>query len=355
MAEYIIGMRVYNHDLSFYTPRRRIDFLVDNKKITKDDILFLIEEDIHEDYKKWFAQMGYETINMRGVTSITSKIHFDNYIQYNIFSRNQAIKNRIYKMRGVNTWYFAHAGNTADLFTQDNSIPRVDSYVKELYTSNFAVWNQRMKDFYQRQSPKGVKNYHIIGCPWSEHVEDVWRSGENKTLERAKKKWDASGFKPSKIITVFDTTVRAGFELGSIEFGFEFLNHIKNDIMREDVGIMFKVKNCTSKSILKYPLSYEMLPKELDDLYMKFADHRQCYMEYDLESATEEFIAAADYVYAAPFSSTVLEAGGAGVPAGWYTPPKYSTTYYTQATDREICPFEDGKGITRFRNLILNT
>jgi len=238
------------------------------------------------------------------------------------------------------------------------------------------VWNNRMTDFYKNQT-RWVDKFIPTGSLWSEHVREVQVSGKNPTLDKAVKHW---GKKPSRIISVFDTTWNNHFPPSSIQHGINFLQSLLNYINEnEEVYVMFKGKGLSGSSNpelqnKKYQVFLQTVDRKIQQFYNILEIHPRIYSESSLQSAPEEFIAAADVVVSAPFTSPTIEAIGAGKKAVFLDATgDMKGTYYTRfpnlvtwdlnvgierATKQPfdtLDPYRDGKGITRFRELILKS
>ena len=61
----MIGIRVYNADIRYFSGDRTIDFLVDHQTIKTSDVVLIAEESLDEHYKKSIAYHGERLIELR--------------------------------------------------------------------------------------------------------------------------------------------------------------------------------------------------------------------------------------------------------------------------------------------------
>ncbi|MDD1667139.1 MAG: polysaccharide biosynthesis PFTS motif protein, partial [Methanomicrobiales archaeon] len=227
-----------------------------------------------------------------------------------------------------------------------------------------------------------VGAYENLGCPWSEHVAMARADpGENRCLDLARRHFPATlGAVPPRLISVFDTSPNESSFVSREKLA-GFLEGVLR-MMEEDPssGYLFKMKTPWEEIARDFP--------DLAPLYERIRASPRCLLLEALSSEVSEAIAISDLVVSACFTSPTIEALGARQKAIYYDADgSFRGCYYdrfprlvahgygelreivdywlTAATredlDRfldtqvrgELDAFVDGKGITRFRAMLL--
>jgi polysaccharide biosynthesis PFTS motif protein len=187
---------------------------------------------------------------------------------------------------------------------------------------------------------------------------------------------------PEKTIAVFDTSF-GGETIFKSEDILEFLRGILELIENHpEYAMIFK---------MKIPWGYHtILSPDIKKYYTLLSNHPRCVLLNGFDIELSEVIAAADFVISACFTSPTIEAWGAKIPSIYYDAtsrfkgyyydnfPKFVAHDYQEleklveywfkntGSDElehyinkwiipEIDKFADGKGLTRFRNLLIQS
>ena len=423
------GIRLSSSEWALSNKYRRFDFLLDNVRINKTNTLFCIEEPVSPELMKTIITNGYSYVEIRNILknadiafyksiflksfiplwlTCTKNIlkdppffvrlyaeslfryllwtRFDqcysikHYISYNEQLPSDIIRNIIFENNNIQTWLYAHSIATYDFFSLKNQPDIRDKLFTYFYYEHYVVWGEKMEQYY-RSHPNNIRQFHKLGCLWSEHVKTIRDTGrDNDTLKAFQQKFlKNTGYNPEKIIGVFD--VSTGDDAPLIDKDMiAFIDGILQVLEdRPAFGVIFKNKWSFKKIALRSPT--------LVDSYEKVKNHPRCYLTDELDSDPSETIAAADLVISAPFTSPTIESLGAKRKAIYFDATgKFRGTYYDQIPrfvvhDRneliktidywlnsmsdeefiallnryilqEIDEYLDGAAITRFRQLI---
>ncbi|HTY53232.1 MAG TPA: polysaccharide biosynthesis PFTS motif protein [Methanomicrobiales archaeon] len=313
--------------------------------------------------------------------AFSERYTLSHYVTYNDTLPKDVIRNLVLSRHGVSTWYYEHSSNTPNLFVPAGQEEFQTVHYAHLLFDHLVVWGDRVRRFYAMH-PQRIAAYEGLGCPWSEHVALIRGNPEgNGCLNRASEHFRKNlGAVPPRIISVFDTSsgdisILSGADLTG------FLEGILR-LMEEEqsTGFIFKMKYAWEYLRGVYP---ELLP-----LYERIRAHPRCYLIDALTTEVSEAIAASDLVISACFTSPTIEGLGAGrkgifydaggsfrgcpyddIPRfvahdygelrellgywlGGVTPAEFRTFLDTYVKG-ELDAFVDGKGITRFRELLL--
>jgi len=269
--------------------------------------------------------------------------------------------------KGVQTWYFIDSINYSFNFANQhkNNHMRHPLWAYPYY-DHFISWEKSLNDYFSLH-PNSLKEYHLIGCLWSEHI--------NHTMPREE------SLNSKFVIAAFDTSYTQN-SFTSYKEGIIFAQHLlKLADELEDIAIIFKRKKDRSTHKRLDPV----LGPKLADIYEQLSKHSRIRVFADTEDSSA-LISCADMTVSFPFTSTTFEALSVNRPAIWHDPLGYyrSTPYgimggvtahsYEELKTKVIqiknikpCdyknpipsgspfmdPFRDGKAIDRFRKLLL--
>jgi len=362
-----VGIRAYRTDIAFKFSYRKIDFLLDDKKITKENTLFCVETEISPEYWQELRQRSYHVVDLPNALRSVSfdffrrilikdflmfwfrcwwgimltptffiKVTLKNWmtylawmrflesysirhlVVYNDFGEQHIIRNILLSRDKTQTWYYLHSRNSDDIFAPESQRHRhVYVSFSYLYYDNFIRWSRNIENYYK---PHCIQRFLDLGCLWSEHIKLIsQRPDFEKIREDYRKKFKVPA---QKIIAVFDTSF--GFGTGYV-LRLEDIILFTEDILRlldefPDIQIIFKEKNIRDEVEIECP---QILP-----LYEKLARHQRCYFSGWFTDPSE-VNAVADLSITACFSSTTVEALGARKKAIYYDPSGFlKGTYY---------------------------
>jgi polysaccharide biosynthesis PFTS motif protein len=193
-----IGIRVYNNDLRYYAKNRSVDFLIDNKIIKNDDVIFIAEEKLDTIYELLLASHGRHLIYLKRIPQsidelklflsfiiegcnytlnpkkivwyalwkqLLTRYPIKHFVVYNDLTSLQNIRQKAMENSGCETWFYAHSANYAHNFTTDGTIPKMEVH-KNLNYDHLILWNHHQMQYYLSQDGSNFKNIHIIGCLW---------------------------------------------------------------------------------------------------------------------------------------------------------------------------------------------
>jgi len=418
------GRRTYEFAITIVSPLREfanqirgVGFLLDEEKLRKDNTIFvplvpLTRRQIHELKERGLVvssdsiSTSYDTcrtVQKKGVLvlvllmftplwigSVAAYLVRDYWI-WRGFLRRYAVKkvishadfgfrhisrNIILKSSGVETWYYVDTENFGGLNFNPGANPRRHMYWTYLYYDKCVAWSERVIDYY-RMHRQAIDQYFAVGCLWSENARDL---RESKSTSQLRAYIRSRGLcEKTKILAVFDSTYN-NFSRTTYEDGIGFAEGIDKLLEElEDVFVVWKEKK--PRWIHKEKGSSELIA-----IYNRMAKHARCYFAGS-DTAVEEVLALCDMAISFPFTSTTIEALGAGIKGIYYSPNgKFKGSYfeaipglvahdyaglrevaekllyrwneyeYKKYVDEhvkgKIDPYLDGKGITRFRELL---
>ncbi|HTY52220.1 MAG TPA: polysaccharide biosynthesis PFTS motif protein [Methanomicrobiales archaeon] len=425
------GIRVYRTDFGCHRRYRSTDFLVDGKDFDARNTLICAETPLEESYRECLRKKGYTVAwidrSLRGVTercvgrwlkrgipfwlrciprgfiekpstvrrtleflktyllweAFCERFSLSHYVTYNDALPKDIVRNIVLERHGVGTWYYEHSSNTSNLF-----VPQVRGcqeyrtvHYSHLAFGHLVCWGDKIRRYYAMH-PQEIGSYDLLGCPWSEHIDEIRRHpGENGCLARAQEHFRRTlGDPPRRIISVFDTSASDSSILSERDL-VGFLEGIARLIGEEtSSGFIFKMK-------YEWPYLASVWP-ELLPLYEKIRDSPRCLLIDALTTEVSEAVAASDLVISACFTSPTIEGLGARQKGIFYDAAgSFRGCYYDAFPDLvahdyedlwrlirhwldsvtpggfdryldtyvkgELDAFVDGKGITRFRELLL--
>ncbi len=424
---YPFGIGVVSPVREFANEVRGVDVLLDGQKLRKDNTLFVPLIPLKKNHAQAMKEKGLIVANgmapsrgvvkdvlTNGATLLTrifstptwlatvnaylvkdylvwsrfqSRYKLDNFVTYADSGFNQVSRNILLKQNGAKTWYYLDTENLGALQFKgsDTTPPHKHHYWGYLYYDHCVTWSQRLIDYYEMHKQK-IGRYVSVGCLWSEHIRQV-REGEipSRLLERLVE----SGYQPGqKLVAVYDSTYH-NLSRTTYFDGVAFAQGIEKLI--DDVPDIFVVWKEKKNRLVWKEKQYKRFhldegSSELASIYDRLGEHPRCFFAgYDSSSA--EVSALCDLTISFPFTSTSIEALGAGAKAIFYLPnAKFSNSYVSKTPDLaayqyealcalvekllfntpdaeyqnylekyikgEIEPYLDGRGLTRFRQLL---
>lgn len=366
--KYQVGIRVYNDDWAYQYKYRTIDFLLDGKKLHKDNTLFCVETKLDKDYREQLRSRDYHIADLPKVlssvsfsffthrlmgdflslwfTSLWSVLfcetfitketmksiytylswrrfldlyHVEHYVVYNDRGPQHIVRNIILDQSKVKTWIYVHSCHSEDLFETSQQQTFLNTQFSYLFYDEVACWGNKLEEFYLSH-PTHIKNFNKLGCLWSEHVQQI---KENKELSDLYSQILGSDSGSRKIISVFDTTFWNAV-LDSDEMVL-FIEGIA-DLVYEwpDLEIYLKRKWSVRDMMIDQVSHYE-------SIYTQFESHPRCYVLDADGSDAAEAIAISDLVISACFTSPTIETLGVRKKGIYFDPnARFRGAYYDQ-------------------------
>jgi polysaccharide biosynthesis PFTS motif protein len=316
-------------------------------------------------------------------TAFFDTYHVHHYIAYNDTLPRSIVRNCVLRSHGAKSWYYAHSTNTKNFFTPSGKEEYLSLNHSYLHFDHFVCWGNGMQRYYTLH-PNSISQYNNLGCPWSEHIRVIQ---SDRTIPGCHEPphQDISSIeekKTKKTIGVFDTSFGHESPLQGPDMALfmEGLLRLLDDY--PDIEMLFKMKN-TFREVIYADAGIEAL-------YERVKMHPRCRLMDGYESDPSEVMAAADLIVSACFTSPTIEALGARKKAVFYDAKgRFRGYYYDRfpnlvahsyrelnslvqywlfsCTDEEfdayileniigeIDAYADGRGITRFRDKLLET
>lgn len=329
---------------------------------------------------------------------VLQNIKIENYIYSNNENANQSAINILIAGYGAESWSHAFSLGGGYFLSRDGDFKDCRNIIWSfLYIGHFVGMNQDVIDFYKLHYQK-VKEYHVVGCFYSEMIYKKNNIGErNEFLENTFK---IKILEKPKVITFFDTTFDDSSEmLTNYEDCLSFYKDIKKVLdLKKDILVFIKPSKrfvhlassgarrffvTNVKEILKL---WETLGSHPRVFYKKIPKDADYLLDFELNNF---FIASSDLVITHCMSSPTAEALGARKKAFWYESGdkhrgmiydqipglcahgfnelieridellyKTSDDEYNEYLDRyikrKIESHLDGLAVTRFRQLLIN-
>lgn len=297
---------------------------------------------------------------------VMKKVGIKHLISHSDFGFLHIARNICLKQYGVETWYFTDSINYSLNFQSTSIENKFRSPLwTYLYYDNFVTWNKAMIEYFNIHYSLIGKNY-VVGCLWAGHITD--NTVKNKKL----------------VLAVFDTSYSCN-SLTSYAEGIAFANDIirLTEEFPDDLQVIFKEKN--PRQMHKFLDG--ALGEVLLSLYKHMEERKNIKICSNIKD-TSEIISFSDMVISFPFTSTTFEALSVNKPAIWHDPLGYyrDTLYgrmvgvvthsyeelrskvlqvrnlgpkrYTNSIVKDspyMDPYRDGKAIDRFRELLVET
>jgi len=314
-------------------------------------------------------------------TRFFTRYSISKYISYNDFREGSTVRNLIFTRNGVKSYYYIHSSHFFNLF--------LDPGCEELQTVEFMFlsfdcfvgWGEKVARAF-RSPHNFFANYLSVGSLWSEYIAGIIEAGRVPALrdEILRKVRERSGRACTKIIGVYDTSFGTGLPLQE-EDVISFIEGVLELLdLFPDIVLVFKNKNPLEDVFGNNP--------QTKPYYDRLRTDPRCFISGDLEITSEELIAASDLCINACFTAPAAEALGARKKTLFFDATgKFRGSYFDQfpflvahgdeelnrcvkywiseITDDEFARFldtrirgevdayVDGKGITRFRTLLL--
>jgi polysaccharide biosynthesis PFTS motif protein len=368
---YLVGVRLSYYGWPPGNKYRSFDFLIDNIHVTKNDVLFCLEEPVPADINQKILDNRYNHVEIRDILKnatftycrntffksffptyaaclkhsfteppfvvqlcceslfrfllwrrFEDKYAINHYVTYDEYHPSDIVRNIVLENQGTSTWMYAHSISTPDFYSPPGYPDFKGRHYAYFQYDNFVVWGEKMERYY-RKHPNSIKNFHKLGCLWSEHVRIISDQGlENITLKALQQKCLEKDIPClEKVIGVFDDSVSGETALHEPDI-IEFIDKILQIL--EDYptfGIIFKKKRSFVQLSLWNPT--------LVPYYQKLKNHPRCYLTEELGLDPSETIAAADLVISAAFTTPTIEALCAKKRAIYFDPTgKFRETYF---------------------------
>ena len=351
---YLQKSRLFSH----YDQWKRLFLLFMKQKFPRNGEELMLASNAFLNYFRWEKVM--EDLSLR---------HFITNADFGIghIGRNIALN-----QAGVQTWYFSDSMNHIVTFREEKKNRMRHPFWTYLYYDHLVTWDAILAQYY-REHPGSFRQTHVVGCLWSEHIQEKSRPGGEMAST------DFKNLDNFCVLSCFDSTYsRNG--LTSYEEGIAFAEHLLKLIDEyPDIYIILKEKKDRS---IHYTLDPVLGPKLLE-IYDKMSSHPRvkiCSNQVD----ASELISISDMVVSFPFTSTTFEALSTNKPAIWHDPVGYyrdtlygkvegvvthgyeelkakvleikdKSGYYQNPIPMNsplMDPYRDGKAIERFRKLL---
>lgn len=377
-TKYKLGVMVGCASWSLNNKYRTVDFLLEGVDLNKENTLFCIEEPISQSYKDVLTSKGYTQIELRKllknaemgfiytniikkqlsawlslllkspfipahITRLTLEILYksalwemflqkyslDHYVSYNEYLPADVVRYIYFNRAGIETWCYQYSNSTDDFITPPGEDDILNPHYSYWAYHHLVVWGKKMEKYYCKH-PGQIQHFDSLGCLWSEHVRiSKEYPSQNSVLTGAKQKFLGLGVE--KIIGVFDTSftdLDTSFtEACPITYK-DMISFVDGLLQllntHPTIGIIFK--NKFTKNYLQKHVS-QIVP-----IYQQLKEHPRCYFPYGEDNVygdPTECVAASDLVISAPFTSSCIEALGAGTKAIYYDATnKFPGCYY---------------------------
>ena len=257
--------------------------------------------------------------------SLMRKYSFNHLVTYCDFGIEHVARNVVLRDAGVKTWYYMDTSNHYHAFCgRYKPLHRV-AYWGFLLYDYYVSWN-RMNTEYNRLHKQSIGRYVEVGVLWAELIRGL-RCGEvlSNALDDLRERLLPLVKGDQKIVAVFDSTYNNNTITG-FQQGIAFVRGIQRLLdERDDIFVIFKEK----KDPWIYPhLGWDTMG--LEEEYRRLGADQRCFMAGFRESQAA-VIALADVTVSFPFTSTTLEAIGAGCRGIYYDPlGSYMDTAYDE-------------------------
>lgn len=242
---------------------------------------------------------------------IVGEVSIRHFITHADFGIGHVGRNIALHQAGVQTWYFSDSMNHIVSFQEDKKIRMRHPFWTYLYYDHFVTWNGALAQYFQ-EHPGSFKETHVVGCIWSEHIQEKSRSRSEIAST------DLKNLDDFYVLSCFDSTYSRNGRT-SYEEGIAFAEHLLKLIDEcPDIYIILKEKKDRN---LHYTLDPVLGPKLLE-IYNRMSSHPRvkiCSNQVD----ASELISMSDMVVSFPFTSTTFEALSTNKPAVWHDPAGY--------------------------------
>lgn len=260
--------------------------------------------------RDWVARTTAELLrSYRRWGGFTDRYEFPTFVSYADTGVWPVARNVLFRTRGIRTIGYSDSGNHGfhPGQTQSSHGPTITHLAYLLY-DEFATWNDRLVRFLAAHAQK-VGRYHVIGCPWTDHVSAFRRMRDRGVLmPDLRSRLEALGPRPS-LIAVFDSWyyVHGVHQPDDLARFLEDLLRLADE--RPDILVALK---------RKVPVRFrEANARRIYALHDRFDAHPRA-LVLPPSADTSAVAAAADVVVSFPFTSVSHEALGAGVKGVYY-------------------------------------
>ena len=350
---YKYAIMVINPSRQFTNKIQKIDFLIDNKTIKKEEVIFLSCKKLEEKNILYLKNNGLNYLDdvdrfisgeeIRKILpiyflllvnflkidslvldtglkaiyfylrwkSLAKNIEIKNLISFCDMGQQSVARNIILEQGGCKTYYYMDTGNFSCCFAKEGLTNQYrGNAFGFLYYTYFIAWNDISSQYFKGLQCN-IENYLNLGCFWAEHLKLI---EEGKIASDFREKLHSFGYrKTMKLISVFDSSLNDNF-VATYEDGIKFLEGILK-LLNDLPNVFIVLKE-------KMPRNYH---KKLSDryfdivnLYNRLENHAQCYCIKDSWKSASEVMAFSDLTISFPFSATTFEALSAGKKAIWY-------------------------------------
>lgn len=322
-------------------------------------------------------------------TVLFERLLFTNYLYTNQDGRTQQWHNVMIRRAGRQSWSFALAIGNGYLLERADGAPEPwgerRSRVHAYENSDLFVGPSRQLIAYRRQHLPTVRSYHNVGNIWSECVRLAQDGGD---AGRLRAKWFGARARSGKVVAWFDTSfIEADNSLASFIDALAWYRDILR-LTEEDDDLLMVIKPSKDEAYftdLRHQWSHPR-GKELTGLWDQLKRHPGVHFAGHTADPSS-VIAASDLTVTFCFSSPTAEALGARKRAIWYEPAarwrrvlygcdplltahgygeltslvrkllyEMSDAQYEAYLDQRVKglveDFLDGKGLSRFRDLL---
>ena len=359
---------------------RAFDFLLDHRRIKKDNTLFLSLSPMSNSKIKNLRSNGYNIVgcsnifhafndisknNTKGLVGVLAKYLFLNipgsflkqscylianmrllktlivwkvlldkyelacFVSANDLGITHIGRNILLNKNNCKTWHYAHSGSLNYIFANKNlSFDNLREWLMSfLYYDYWALWNKTAIE-YTKTHPLKIKEYFNIGCLWSELIcESKIKRIDTYLRENNVKKQFNKGL---KILSFFNTSYFEGDTSDvNLSDGIKF----HKDIIRlleeeENIFVLFKEKKPISHYVsFSYHKMYAELVREYASIHDELSSHPRCFMA-GVEGDPSEIIAVSDITISQAFTSPTIDALCAKKKAFFHDPANRFKDYY---------------------------
>lgn len=329
-----------DNDLAWWSRERSVDFLVDGKKITKENCILISENFLNENY-----QYTGRPLHERKITHVLEQrnpmIHHGLFwlglrikypmLRHAIFAmevgRSATLRNSFLKCIGIQSWFWSYSVNMSFMWGKK------EEYFKNLNYDHYICWNQQQAEAMREAGCTG--QFHIVGPIFTENHQ---RATEPEGIYF----YDTSF--PNEYTTTEDY----------ILFLKDILK-VKRRSPEEKVFLKLKrplfpgqasqvdVPYAEWNNIKTYTAKWEDPDEQVTELFKRLKDSGVNILNPSYNN--DWILFNAKEIIAMPYSSIVLEASALGVPARWWC---------TERDPRDYTPALKMSGASVFRELLTN-
>lgn len=358
------GTMIISPQHQFANKIQKVDFLIDENCIRKDDVLFISWRKLAKSQRRYFREnklnfvddllnklsfkiclkiipylfsaLYYSFISWRRLfilesaqvelvcyamwSSFINKYHLDNLISYCDFGPQSVCRNIILSQSGTKTWLYSDSTAWGNFY-----IPKENKIGAFLYShllgfifyDYFVTWSEELIRHFKLHF-QNVRGYINVGCLWSTHLKDI-REGKIKS-ELLDILYGHGLKREYKLISIFDATY-IKYTFTSYADGIDFLKGIYQ-LLEEIPNIFILFKEKKSRMIIKKE------SKQMLHWIEKLEQHPRCYAPLK-DMNTSEAMAFSEMTISFPFTSATFEAISARKKAVYYDASnKFRDTFY---------------------------